>query len=192
MLAWALLLIVPAIFLRAVDPLPRRASGWQRLGKAAGVILLLLGIAMLAGALSGARDPLQPLAAFAQAGADEAPLAPPFTRVRSPDELDRRLASAGRPVLLDFYADWCVSCKAMERRTFTDPRVREKLSGWLLLQADVTGDAPEDKALLTRFKLFGPPGIVFFDPAGKELAGVRVVGYQPPDEFLRSLAATGM
>jgi thiol:disulfide interchange protein DsbD len=192
MLAWAPLLIVPAIFLRAVDPLPRRASGWQRLGKAAGVILLLLGAAMLAGALSGARDPLRPLAAFAQAGADEAPLAPPFTRVRSPDELDRRLSSAGQPVLLDFYADWCVSCKAMERRTFTDPRVREKLSGWLLLQADVTDDSPDDKALLTRFKLFGPPGIVFFDPAGGEIAGVRIVGYQPPEEFLKSLAATGM
>jgi thiol:disulfide interchange protein DsbD len=192
MLAWALLLIVPAIFLSAVDPLPRRASDWQRLGKAIGVLLLLLGAAMLAGALSGARDPLRPLAAFARAGADEAAGAPHFTRVRTPDELERVLASAGRPVLLDFYADWCVSCKAMERRTFADPRVREKLSGWLLLRADVTANTPDDAALLTRFKLFGPPGIVFFDPAGKELAGVRVVGYQSPDEFLSALAATGM
>jgi thiol:disulfide interchange protein DsbD len=192
MLAWALLLIVPAIFMRAIDPLPRSAKGWQRFGKAIGVILLLLGVAMLAGALSGARDPLRPLAAFGQAGADVVPRALPFERVRSTDELDRRIATAGRPILLDFYADWCVSCKQMERTTFADPRVREKLSGWLLLQADVTANSPDDKALLARFALFGPPGIVFFDPAGKELTGVRVVGYQPADEFLKSLAATGM
>ena len=69
---------------------------------------------------------------------------------------------------------------------------KRSLSGWLLLQADVTADAPDDRALLARFRLFGPPGIVFFDPAGREVAGVRVVGYQPADEFLRSLAATGM
>ena len=190
MLAWALLLIVPAIFLRALDPLPPQTRGWPRFGKAVGVVLLLLGVAMLAGALSGARDPLQPLAAFGQTGAEPRTL--PFERVRSPAELDARIAAAGRPVMLDFYADWCVSCKEMERYTFTDPRVREKLSGWLLLQADVTADSPDDRALLSRFRLFGPPGIVFFEPEGREVAGVRVVGYQPADEFLRSLAATGM
>ncbi|MDR1936784.1 MAG: protein-disulfide reductase DsbD [Candidatus Accumulibacter sp.] len=192
MLAWALLLIVPAIFLRALDPLPRHAGEGQRFGKAIGVLLLLLGAAMLAGALSGARDPLRPLAAFGQAGTDAGPRALPFERVRSLDELDKRLAAAKRPVLLDFYADWCVSCREMERHTFSDPRVREKLSAWLLLQADVTANSPEDQALLARFGLFGPPGIIFFDPAGRELAGVRVVGYQPPDDFLNSLAATGM
>jgi thiol:disulfide interchange protein DsbD len=192
MLGWALLLIVPAIFLRAIDPLPPSAKEWQRLAKAIGVVLLLLGAAMLAGALSGARDPLQPLAAFRQTVGDAAPRALPFERVRSMEELDQRIASAGRPILLDFYADWCVSCKEMERYTFVDPRVREKLSGWRLLQADVTANSPEDNALLARFSLFGPPGIIFFDPAGKELTGVRVVGYQPADEFLRSLAATGM
>lgn len=196
MLAWALLLIIPAIFLRAIDPLPPSAKGWQRFAKAIGVVMLLLGIAMLAGALSGARDPLQPLAAFGQqqlgTAADAAPRALPFERVRSMDELDQRLAGAGRPILLDFYADWCVSCKEMERYTFVDPRVREKLSGWLLLQADVTANTADDHALLARFSLFGPPGIIFFDPSGKELTGVRVVGYQPADKFLKSLAATGM
>ncbi|MDR2787607.1 MAG: protein-disulfide reductase DsbD [Candidatus Accumulibacter sp.] len=189
MLIWALLLIVPAVFLRAVDPLPRRANGWQRFGKAIGIVLLLLGAAMLAGALSGARDPLRPLAAFGQAGTDAGPRALSFERVRSIDELDRRLASAGRPVLLDFYADWCVSCKEMERHTFADPRVREKLSAWRLLRADVTANSPDDRALLARFGLFGPPGIVFFDPAGAERVGVRVVGYQPADGFLSALAA---
>jgi len=188
MLAWALLLIVPAIFLRAIDPLPHQARGWQRFGKAVGVVMLLLGAAMLAGALSGARDPLQPLSGLSQASGEAAPL--PFERVRSLSELDARVAAAGRPVMLDFYADWCVSCKEMERFTFADPRVRAKLSGWLLLQADVTANSPDDKELLARFKLFGPPGIIFFDPAGKEVAGVRVIGYQKADEFLSSLAAT--
>jgi thiol:disulfide interchange protein DsbD len=192
MLGWALLLIVPAVFLRAIDPLPPQANGMPRFGKAIGVILLLLGVALLAGALSGARDPWQPLAAFGQAGVNAEPRALPFDRVRSLDELDRRVASADRPVLLDFRADWCVSCKQMERYTFSDPRVREKLSGWLLLQADVTANSSDDQALLARFRLFGPPGIIFFDQAGKELAGVRVVGYQQAEEFLSSLASTGM
>lgn len=189
MLAWALLLIVPAVFLRAIDPLPPHAHGWQRFGKALGVIMLLLGAAMLVGALSGARDPLQPLSGFGQAG--NVPVRHlPFERVRSLGELEARIASAGKPVMLDFYADWCVSCKEMERFTFSDARVQEKLSGWLLLQADVTANSPEDKELLTRFRLFGPPGIIFFDPVGQELAGVRVVGFQKADEFLATLAAT--
>jgi thiol:disulfide interchange protein DsbD len=133
-----------------------------------------------------------PFSASTGAATDVAAHALPFERVRTMDELDRRLASADRPVLLDFYADWCVSCKEMERYTFVDPRVREKLSGWLLLQADVTANTSDDNALLARFSLFGPPGIIFFDPNGKELTGVRVIGYQPADKFLKSLAATGM
>ena len=189
MLAWALLLIVPAIYLHALDPLPPQAHGWQRFGKAVGVVMLLTGAAMLVGVLSGARDPLQPLARIGVAGGSEVrPL--PFERVRSLAELDARIVSASRPVMLDFYADWCVSCKEMERFTFTDPRVRARLSGWLLLQADVTANSAEDKELLARFKLFGPPGIVFFDPSGREVPGVRVVGFQDADAFLSSLAAT--
>ncbi len=189
MLAWALLLIVPAIYLHALDPLPPQAHGWQRFGKAVGVVMLLTGAAMLVGVLSGARDPLQPLARIGMAGGSEVrPL--PFERVRSLAELDARIGSAGRPVMLDFYADWCVSCKEMERFTFADPRVRARLSGWLLLQADVTANSAEDKALLAHFKLFGPPGIVFFGPSGREVPGVRVVGFQDADAFLSSLAAT--
>ena len=189
MLAWTLLLIIPAIFLRAIDPLPPQAPGWQRFGKAVGVIMLLLGVSMLVGVLSGARDPLQPLSGLGQADAGAVrPL--PFERIRSLAELDARIAAAGRPVMLDFYADWCVSCKEMERFTFSDARVQEKLSGWLLLQADVTANSPDDKALLARFKLYGPPGILFFDASGKERSGVRVIGYQNAGEFLKSLAAT--
>ncbi len=189
MLAWALLLIIPAVFMRAIDPLPQNARGWQRFGKAVGVVMLLLGAAMLVGALSGARDPLQPLSGLSQSGNGESRRLP-FERIRSLGELETRIVGAGRPVMLDFYADWCVSCKEMERFTFSDVRVQEKLSGWLLLQADVTANSPEDKELLARFRLFGPPGIIFFDPAGKELAGVRIVGFQKAEEFLNSLAAT--
>ena len=191
MLGWASLLIVPAVFLRALDPLPRRATEWQRLGKAIGIILLLTGAAMLAGALSGARDPLRPLASFGQSGGRiEAPVLP-FEALR-PSELDARIAAAKQPVLLDFYADWCVACKEMDHDTFADPRVRAKLSGWLLLRIDMTAYSPEDEALLTRFGLFGLPGVVFFDPEGKELSAARIVGYQNADDFLESLAATGM
>jgi thiol:disulfide interchange protein DsbD len=113
----------------------------------------------------------------------------PWTRVTSVTDLDQRLASSGRPVMLDFYADWCVSCKEMEKLTFTDPRVRAELDRLLLLQADVTAASEADRALLKRFSLVGPPGIVFFDAQGREIPGLRVIGYQPPERFLKTLAA---
>ena len=90
--------------------------------------------------------------------------------------------------MLDFYADWCVSCKEMEAFTFTDPRVRAQLDNMLLLQADVTANTDAHKALLKRFSLFGPPGIVFFDERGGEMKGVRVIGYQNADRFLKTLS----
>jgi len=112
-----------------------------------------------------------------------------FERVASNAELDHKLAAAGKPVMLDFYADWCVSCKEMERFTFRDPRVRAKLGGMLLLQADVTANNAQHKALLKRFSLFGPPGIIFFDARGEEIKGLRVIGYQDANRFLQTLAA---
>jgi thiol:disulfide interchange protein DsbD len=112
-----------------------------------------------------------------------------FERVRSVSELNDRVKAAGKPVMLDFYADWCVSCKEMERFTFSDPRVQERLSGWLVLQADVTANSDDDKALLARFGLFGPPGILFFNSAGEEIKNVRVIGFQSADAFLGTLAS---
>ena len=182
MLGWAALLLFSAIFLHAIDPLPAQAKGWQRFWKGVGVVLLLAGAAMLVGALAGSRDPLQPLAVLrAQAAAPVK--VPQFEKVNSIAELDARLAQADRPVMLDFYADWCVSCKEMERFTFSDARVAERMGQMLLLKADVTANNDEHKALLKRFGLFGPPGIIFFDGQGKEREGMRVVGFMKAEPF---------
>jgi thiol:disulfide interchange protein DsbD len=186
MFAWAALLIGCAMFLRALDPLPHEAHPAARLAKGAGIIALVAGVALLAGALAGSRDPLRPLGAFASAES-AGPQPPRFERVASLADLERRLAAPGRPVMLDFYADWCVSCKEMERYTFSDPWVKTRLDRMLLLQADVTANSAEDRALLKRFSLFGPPGIVFFDPQGREIGGLRVIGFRDPERFLRVL-----
>ena len=188
MAGWAALLIVPAIFMHAIDPLPSHAHAAMRFWKGVGLLMLLTGAAMLAGALSGATDPLRPLAALGSGNASAETRALPFERIRSLAELDARARAAGKPVMLDFYADWCVSCKEMERFTFSDPRVQQRLSGWLLLQADVTANSDDDKELLARFGLFGPPGILFFNNKGEELPDVRVIGYQRAEDFLATLA----
>ncbi|OHC63729.1 MAG: thiol:disulfide interchange protein [Rhodocyclales bacterium RIFCSPLOWO2_02_FULL_63_24] len=189
MFGWALLMVIPAIFLHALDPLPPHAQGWQRLGKGLGVVLLFGGAAMLIGVLGGAKDPLQPLGFLRGGGVAEAP-APTFERVASTERLDAKLAeakSAGRPVMLDFYADWCVSCKEMERFTFADPKVAAGMKQFVLLKADVTANSAADVALLKRFGLFGPPGIIFFDAGGRERGDLRVVGFQPAENFLPTL-----
>ena len=184
MFLWAALLTGAGVFLRVLEPLGKEASGWERLGKVAGILALLLAAAQGIGALSGARDPLRPLAGlFAQSR--EEPLQ--FETVKTLADLDARLKTADKAVMLDFYADWCVSCKEMERSTFSDPQVRARLAGMTLLRADVTANSAEDKALLKRYRLFGPPGIVFFDAGGREIEGLRVIGYQPPEKFIKSL-----
>ncbi len=189
MLGWALLMIIPAIFLHALDPLPPHAHAWQRLGKGLGVMLVVGGAAMLVGMLGGARDPLQPLGFLRSGVAAEVP-ATTFEHVATIEQFEARLAaskSAGKPVMLDFYADWCVSCKEMERFTFADPQVAARLKQFVLLKADVTANTAADTALLKRFGLFGPPGIIFFDAAGRELVDLRVVGFQPAEQFLPTL-----
>ncbi len=185
-LFWAALLIVPAVYLHALDPLPAGAPGHRRLFKGVGVLALVTGIALLVGALSGHRDILQPLAGLRSASsAERRELA--FLPVSSLADLQTRLQAArGRPVMLDFWAEWCVSCKEMEQITFADAKVQARLKDAVLLRADVTANDANHRALLERFSLFGPPGIVFFDAAGQEVA-LRVIGYQPPGQFLASL-----
>jgi thiol:disulfide interchange protein DsbD len=186
MMAWAALLILTGIYLRAIDPLPQGARGFARISKGVGIIALVAGMVYVIGALSGSRDVLQPLSGLRGVSPGGNPAAPAvaFQRVGSVAELDAAVAAAkGKTVMLDFYADWCVSCKEMERYTFTDPAVQSRLAGMVKLQADVTTGSVEHQALLKRFRLFGPPGIIFFDSAGNEIQGLRVIGFQSADKF---------
>jgi len=192
---WAALLIVPAIFMHALDPLPADAKPALRFWKGIALMLLVTGLAMLVGALSNAKSPLQPLGGLLAKNvqSQQQPHASlNFKRVKNLAELDTTLKTAqGKPVMLDFYADWCVSCKEMDQFTFSDQRVQAALKDTVLLQADVTGNTEEDKALLQKFNLFGPPGILFFNDKSQQETQLKVVGYKNADDFLQILNQRG-
>ncbi|MEA3110492.1 MAG: thioredoxin:protein disulfide reductase, partial [Caballeronia sp.] len=188
----ALWLLVAAAALGLFTSGAAGVSIWRKLARGLGAALAICGAALLVGLAAGSTDPLRPLAVFAartgssaEASAQQSVPGETFAPVKSSAQLDLALKAAGRPAMLDFYADWCVSCKEMEHLTFSDPRVRARLAQLNLLRADVTANNPDDQALLKRFKLFGPPGIIFFDAQGNEV--VRVVGYESADTFLKSL-----
>jgi len=185
------LLIMAATSVGAFDSLTLATSAAARLAKGFGLVLAVLGALVLYQLWAG---PARTAASGSTTeGAAFVPTAGPrFERVASVAELDQRLQSAGRPVMLDFYADWCVSCKEMEAQTFPDPAVRAKLDKALLLRADVTANSEDDRALLKRFHLFGPPGIILFDAQGRELETARVVGFQDAPRFTTSLSAAGL
>jgi thioredoxin:protein disulfide reductase len=195
-------MLIGAVYLKLFDRLADAAPGAQRLSKGFALVLAVLGTTQVMGALSGGDNPMQPLGHLARNGNNAVNSAGgavvagtkgnDFVRVRSVAELDQALKTASRPVMLDFYADWCVACKEMEHRTFSDPAVRARMSNAVLLQADVTGNTAEDKALLKRFGLFGPPGILFFNPKGTEHEDARVIGFVPPTGFASSLSVAGL
>ncbi|HNP52681.1 MAG TPA: thioredoxin family protein, partial [Nitrosomonas nitrosa] len=200
MLLWAALLIISAIYLHAIDPLPERASGFRKFLKGVGVISLLVGVALLIGVLSGSRDVLQPLSKLSIVGISNSEMVQPgisdqgghlpFQRIKTIAELDEVIQqSRNKYIMVDFYADWCISCKEMERFTFTDPRIHDRLKDVVLLQVDVTAGTPDDAALLKRFKLFGPPGILFLDRQGRDIPNIKIIGYLNKEDFLSVLDA---
>jgi thiol:disulfide interchange protein DsbD len=179
MILWAALLLGYGMYLI------RHTKHWGAM--TAGAVFAILGGMQVVGVASGGRDALAPLAHLGGGAAAHAPLA--FTRIKTVAQLDAALAqTGGKTAMLDFYADWCVSCKEMEKLTFIDPAVQASLANSVLLQVDVTANDADDKAMLKRFGLFGPPGIILFDKNGREIADSRVIGYQDARKFNASLA----
>jgi thioredoxin:protein disulfide reductase len=189
MLLAGILLVGCGVHLGALERLPEGASGWRRTWKAAGVALLALGVIQFIGVAAGGRDVMKPLAALRGGGGAEAPKVP-FQPLETTADLDRAIAAAnaaGKPVLFDFYADWCVECKRMERNTFTDAGVRSALSDYVLLKVDVTAQDDDDVALQRRFGIVGPPATLFFHCGSDERREHRLVGYEDPAPFAQRL-----
>ena len=178
MLAWGAFAILCAVFLGVFDSSTAKPTIALRFGKTFGLVLFVVGLLELVGAAAGGSNPLEPLAQIrgASTAVSGEETGVHFTRIRTVAELDEALLSAKKPIMLDFYADWCVACKEMDRFTFHDPKVVAQLGNMTLLQVNVTGNSEDDRALMKRFGLFGPPGMIFFDSKGKEIADSRIVG----------------
>jgi thioredoxin:protein disulfide reductase len=190
----AVLIFMGGVFLGGLTTLDTRSSGVQKLGKGFGLLAIFYGAILLFGALSGGHSLVQPLSEFStgsqNAAAEQAKVA--FRRIKTVTDLDHELADAaanGKSALLDFYADWCVSCKEMEEYTFPDPAVQAALRNTVLLQADVTANDEQDQALLQRFGVFGPPTIIFFGTDGLQRSGYEVVGYMKAARFAEHVRA---
>jgi thiol:disulfide interchange protein DsbD len=191
MLLWGVLAVSCGIYMGALDRLEAGVTGWKRLWKSMGIVLLVLGITEIVGAAAGGDYWLRPLGGL-QTGSISAPAGEhqAFQRIKSVGDLELALSSAGsnnRPVMLDFYADWCVECKRMERNTFAEPEVQEAFEQFDLLQADVTANDDVDQELMKAFGIIGPPAILFYNPAGEEMKAYRLVGYFEPGAFAAHL-----
>ena len=193
MLLWAVLIFMAGVFMGGLTTLTSDSSATQKLGKGFGFLAIIYGVVLLLGALTGGSNPLKPLASVNLGGATmvaEAEHELPFKRIKTVGDLDRELAAAssqGKTAFLDFYADWCVSCKEMEAYTFTDAEVQAALSNTVWIQADVTANDEADQELLNRFGVFGPPTIIFFGTNGKQRSGYEVVGYMEAGDFVEHL-----
>ncbi len=193
---WALLVIVGGYYFGGFGRAQPSLDALGLVARGTGLAAIVWGVIMMVGAASGGHDPLQPLRGAALPGfAAEAPTAGekalPFRMVASIEDLDRELAAAkaaGQPAMLDFYADWCVSCKEMEKYTFSVPDVQKDLAGYVLLKADVTANNQDHQALFRRFGVYGPPTTAFFGTHGRECRAFRLVGYVAADDFRAHLA----
>ena len=186
LLLWGALAIGSGVYLGALESLPERASGWRRLWKTLGLVLLVIGAAELVGAATGGDNWLKPLDNLSRGQSSANVRHIEFQRIKSLEDLDAALTrsiASGQPAILDFYADWCVECIRMERNTFVDESVQALLGQMTPLQADVTPNDPVDQALMRKFGIIGPPAILFFDRRGQEMRAWRLVGYFKPDEF---------
>lgn len=184
---WGLLFLGSAIYMGALEPVKEGVRNERKLIKLLGVLLLIIGTLEIIGAFSGATNPLDPLEKFkggTVVGSTAATAeAPAFKVVKNLKELDNAIAASDKPVLVDFGAKWCSACKELEHITFKDPEVRRVMANFTLLHADVTENSPEEKAMLKRYNLFGPPAIIFYDREGKELKSFKTIGYKPPETF---------
>ena len=188
LLLWAALFIVCAIYMGALDSLAAGSGGWRRLWKGAGLVMLVYGVLIMVGVAGGGGDLFRPLRGVALVAGGSSEHEVSFRQVKGLDGLNAELgpaAARGQVVMFDYYADWCVSCKEMERFTFSDAEVQAALASVLLLQTDVTANDAADQALLAEFGLFGPPAILFFGPDGRERRNLRVIGYMNAGDFRR-------
>jgi thiol:disulfide interchange protein DsbD len=193
---WALLVIVGGYYFGGFGRSGPGTEAGRLVTRGLGLAAIVWGTIMMIGAAAGGHDPLQPLrgASLPGLGGQAGPegfAALPFRNIASAEELDRELAAAqaaGKPVMLDFYADWCVSCKEMEKYTFSVPEVQEDLAGFVLLKADVTANSEADQALFRRFGVYGPPTTAFFGTEGRECRPFRLVGFVKADDFRSHLA----
>ena len=182
MLMWGALAIASAVYLGALTRLSPDVSGWRKLWQGLGVMLLVFGVIQFVGALSGGNDWTRPLNHLRGGPSASAVELPSFQRIETLPQLEAAITSAGAPVFLDFYADWCVDCVRMERRTFPDPEVARRMGQMTLLKVDVTDYTGDHQEILGHFGLIGPPAYLFFS-GGEELRHLRTFGFLPPDRF---------
>jgi thiol:disulfide interchange protein DsbD len=198
----AILIITSAIYMGALEKLPQPTNGWRKLCKGLGVILLIYGAVYLIGAASGSKDLIQPLKGIASGMTANSRLNQvnnyqpdhiTFKQVKGSEGLKSALKTSvadNKPTMLDFYADWCISCKEMEKYAFTHPDVLASLSGVVTLQSDVTANDSIDSALMKSLGIYGPPAILFFDKNGQEIRNRRVVGEMSGEDFAAHIQTT--
>ena len=188
MLLVGLILLISAVYLRALDRLPEHGRGWHRFWKGVGVILMVYGVALLIGVMAGNRSLMYPLQGIVGGGTQAAQRAElPFTTVTSEAELDAILLQSqqgGQPVMLDFYADWCIACVELEYVTFSDAAVQQALTPFRLVKLDVTANDEASKALYKRFNIIGPPALIFYDASGQLRPELTLIGVIDPQDFV--------